>query len=38
MNKPFDRSLKEFLDGAPEMFVRLLGLLPNEPGWGVRRI
>ena len=33
MNKPFDRSLKEFLDGAPENFVRLFGLLPDEPGW-----
>ena len=33
MNKPFDRSFKEFIDRAPEIFVRLLGLLPDEPGW-----
>lgn len=28
LNKPFDRLLKAFVDEAPEMFVRLLGIAP----------
>ena len=28
INKPFDRILKSFADEAPELFLRLLGLVP----------
>jgi hypothetical protein len=33
MDKPFDRSFKDFADQAPELFLTLVGLLPLRPGW-----
>lgn len=30
MNKPFDRILKDFADEAPEIFLRLLGIIPAD--------
>jgi hypothetical protein len=30
LNKPFDRILKAFAEEAPELFLRLLGIIPSD--------
>jgi hypothetical protein len=36
VDKPYDRSFKDYVDQAPELFLEVLRRLPLPPGWQLR--